>query len=157
VDVAYAVHRRSGVDITAEAIQRCLPLLGLLLMLVGGTACSTKKCPFGCPAARLGAAVAIVTTPKAVVNGVEAVLAGPVNGSMNCQPNPPVSSVVCDWPLDSDAVVAGMYSLQVSAPGYETTTIQVEVSTDPPDSCGCAWDSIAPSSVSIIPTDAGVD
>jgi hypothetical protein len=95
--------------------------------------------------------------PAAVVIGVQAVLTGPVNGAMRCQPNPPVSSVVCEWPLDAGDVVPGTYSLQVSAPGYETTTIQVEVTTPPPGPCGCAIDSINPSVVSIGRTDGGPD
>jgi hypothetical protein len=129
----------------------------MILMLAALAACDGQKCPYGCPAAWLGASVAIVTAPQAVVNGVEAALTGPVTGSMRCQPNPPVSSVVCDWPTGAGAVVPGTYSLQVSAPGYETTTIQVEVATHPPDPCGCAWDSITPSVVSISPTDGGAD
>jgi hypothetical protein len=95
--------------------------------------------------------------PAAVVNGVQAVLTGPVNGTMRCQPNPPVSSVVCDWPLDAGGVMPGNYSLQVSAPGYETTTIQVKVTTPPPGPCGCSFDSIEPSVVSIGRTDGAVD
>jgi hypothetical protein len=91
-----------------------------------------------------------------VVNGVEAVLTGPVHGTMVCQPNPPVFSVVCDWP-SGIAVVPGNYSIQVSAPGYNTTTIQVEVTTPQPGLCGCSFVSIKPSIISINPTDGGMD
>ena len=133
--------------------------LAVLLVFVGSIDCS-DSCPGpapSCPAAYLGASVAVVTMPAAVVNGVQAVLAGPVNGTMRCQPNPPVSSVVCDWPLDAGGVMPGNYSLQVSAPGYETTTIQVKVTTPPPGPCGCSFDSIEPSVVSIGRTDGAVD
>ena len=115
-----------------------------------------NRCPFSCPAAWIGAEVAVITTPAAVVNGVEAALMGPVSGPMVCQPNPPVFSVVCEWPLGI-AVVPGNYFLQVSAPGYKTITVQVEVSTPPPGPCGCSQDSIQPSIVSLSPIDAGSD
>ncbi|HEY2902884.1 MAG TPA: PEGA domain-containing protein [Polyangia bacterium] len=59
--------------------------------------------------------------------------------------------------MDAVAVVSGTYSLQVSAPGYETVTIQVEVNTPPPGHCGCSLDSIEPSTVLIGRTDGGVD
>jgi hypothetical protein len=121
------------------------------------TACDAKHaCPLGCPAPGLGLGVAVVTTPKMVVNGVEAALTGPVNGTMVCQPNPFGFSVVCAWPQGM-SVVTGTYSVQVSAPGYATTTIQVVVATPSPDQCGCASDSITPSSVSISRTDGAVD
>jgi hypothetical protein len=83
-------------------------------------------------------------------------LTGPVNGTMVCQPNPPVFSVVCEWP-QGIAVVAGTYSVQVSAPGYATTAVQVDVATPSPDQCGCAFDSITPSTVAISRTDGAVD
>jgi hypothetical protein len=121
--------------------------LRMILVLAPLTACGGQPCPFSCPTPQVGASIAVVTMPAAVVNGVEAVLTGPVNGTMSCQPNPPVSSVVCGWP--AVAVVSGTYSLQVSAPGYETTTVQVEVATSPPGRCGCSIDSIQPSIVSI--------
>jgi len=121
-------------------------ILVLAPLTAFGPGCG-QPCAHSCPAARAGASIAVVTMPGAVVNGVEAVLTGPVNGTMSCQPNPPVSSVVCDWP--AAAVVSGTYSLQVSAPGYETTTVQVEVATPPPGLCGCSFDSIQPSTVSI--------
>jgi hypothetical protein len=147
-----------AMEFTAEGALRRLLLLGLPLVAVGWTACGSgaQKCPAGCPAAYLSADIGVVTTPAVVVNGVEAVLTGPVNGTMLCQPNPPVVSVVCSWPPGTE-VVPGNYSLQVSAPGYQMTTIQVEVTTPPPDQCGCSADSIKPSTVSISPADGSVD
>jgi hypothetical protein len=38
--------------------------------------------PCGCPATTLTANIAVSTTPAMVVNGVEAALTGPVNGTM---------------------------------------------------------------------------
>jgi hypothetical protein len=135
---------------------------GLVLALApfALTACGAdgggKTCPGSCPASVLSAAIGVTTTPAAVVNGVEAVLTGPVNGTMVCEPNPPVFAVSCDWPR-AVAVVPGTYSLQVSAPGYATATVQVEVTVPSPGLCGCVLDSITPSIVSISRTDGGVD
>ena len=122
----------------------------------GGKSDSGQTCPRSCPVATATATIAVTTMPAQVVNGVEAVLAGPVNGTMVCQPHPPVSWVLCEWP-SGVAVVAGTYSVQVSAPGYEATTVQLEVNTPPPDPCGCAFDSVEPSIVSISAADGGVD
>jgi hypothetical protein len=132
----------------------------------GGKSDSGQRCSYSCPVATATATIAVTTIPAAVVNGVEAILVGPVNGTMVCQPNPPVSSVVCEWPSGL-TVVPGTYALQVSAPGYETTTVQVEVTTPPPVPCGCSFDAIEPSTVSISicrlpscrpgPADASVD
>ena len=127
-----------------------LALAPLVLTSCGGG----HTCPLsGCPAARLTATVVVTTTPAMAVNGVEAMLTGPVTGTMVCQPNS--SATLCQWP-PTVVVMPGTYSLQVSAPGYDTTTIQVEVATPPPETCGCAYDSIKPSTVSISPADAGV-
>jgi hypothetical protein len=86
------------------------------------------------------------------VNGVQAQLTGPVTGTMVCQANG--TAVLCSWPSGVD-VTAGSYSLQVSAAGYQMTTIPVEVTTPPPGACGCSADSIRPSTVALSPTDGG--
>lgn len=128
-----------------------LPMaLALNLLTVSG--CQT--CPGGCPAASVGAYVVITTAPAMAVNGVQVNLAGPVTGTMSCQPN--FSGVYCAWP-SGVAVVAGTYSLQVTAPGYRPTLAQVEVATPPPGACGCSADSITPSTVTLISADAGTD
>ena len=130
-------------------------LSALALAASALTACNAKQdCPLGCPVASATANVVVTTSPAMPVNGVQAVLTGPVTGTMPCRPN--FSALLCEWP-QGVAVVAGTYSLQVSAPGYATTTIQVEVATPPPGSCGCASDSITPSTVAIGRTDGAVD
>jgi hypothetical protein len=127
-------------------VLRRLLLLALTLVAVDWTGCCNN--PPSCKVVK--PSVGVTTTPAMVVSGVEAVITGPVNGTMVCQPNPPVFAVSCAWP-STVAVVPGTYSLQVSAPGYVTTTVQVVVAVDVPPTvaCGCPGDSIKPSTVSI--------
>jgi hypothetical protein len=128
---------------------------GLALLVVALGSCGIgQTCPGGCPAAWVGATVVVTTTPAMAASGVQAVLTGPATGTMSCQPN--FSAVLCSWPLGVD-VVAGAYSVQVSAPGYETATIPVEVTVPPPGPCGCSADSIQPSTVTISHSDGGSD
>lgn len=127
----------------------------LTLSIVAGGSCG-QTCSGGaraCPPPSAGIGVAVTTTPAMVVNGVQAELTGPVSGTMLCKPSPYHPSTYCEWPYERD-VVAGAYSLQVSAPGYETATIQLEVATPPPG-CGCLSDSIQPSTVTLRATDGG--
>jgi hypothetical protein len=105
-----------------------------------------QTCPGSCPVATATAAVGVTTTPAGVVNGVAAALTGPVNATMVCQPNPAVFVVRCAWP-PAVSLVPGTYLLQVSAPGYETTTIQMEVTGPTRGLCGCSFDSIGPAPI----------
>lgn len=131
-----------------------LVALGLSPLLVGACGSSNgQPCPGGCPATYATANVALITTPEMAVNGVQATLTGPVNGNMSCQPNG--TATLCTWP-GATPVMAGAYSLQVSAPGYQTTTTSVEVTISPP-TCGCTAASVEPSTVSLTPADAGTD
>jgi hypothetical protein len=130
----------------------------LTTSLLAVSACgsgSGQSCPWGCPAPSVYATVVVATTSAVGVNGVQAQLTGPVSGAMACQP-PSLSAVICEWP-HGVAVVAGTYSLQVTAPGYQPTLAQVEVATPPPGACGCSADSITPSTLSLTPADAGTD
>jgi hypothetical protein len=130
--------------------------MGLPLVAVGWTGC----CKPSCPAARADAVIGVGTTPAGMMlNGVEAVLTGPVNVTMDCQTAYNASlGDGCRWPT-TVAVTSGTYSLQVSAPGYVATTVQVVVAVDVPPTvaCGCPGDTIKPSTVSLSPADAGVD
>jgi hypothetical protein len=141
-------------EFTTRVLLRRVLLLGLPLVAVGWTGCGGAGtgggCPNppSCPATAVGAAVGVGTTPAGMMlNGVEAVLTGPVNVTMDCQTA--YLGFRCSWPTPD--VVAGTYSLQVSAPGYVTTTVQVVVAVDVPPTgpCGCSGDTIKPSTVSI--------
>jgi hypothetical protein len=113
---------------------------------------SGQPCPSECPATYVGAIVAVTTTPAMAVSGVQATLTGPVTDSMSCQPNG--TATACMW-SPATPVTAGTYALQVSAPGYQTTTTQVEIAISPPV-CGCTQASIEPSMVALGPSDGGI-
>jgi hypothetical protein len=110
-----------------------------------------QRCPFGCPATSAGATVAVTTVPAMAVTGVQATLTGPESGTMSCAPS--FDAIVCAWPVGV-ALTPGAYTLEVSAPGYQTTTVQVELTISPP-TCGCTIASIQPSTVVISPVDGG--
>jgi hypothetical protein len=135
-----------AVGFTAEVVLRRLLLRGLPLVAVGWTGCCS---PHSCLAT--GAAVGVGTMSPVVA----AVLTGPVNVTLDCQSA--YLGFRCSWPTPD--VVPGTYSLLVSAPGYVTTTVQVVVAVDVPPTvaCGCAGDTITPSTVSLSPADGGVD
>lgn len=144
-------------EFTAEVVLMRLLLLGLPLVAVGWTGCCS---PTSCPIASADAVIGVGTTPAGMMLiGVEAVLTGPVNVTMDCQNAYKASlGFGCSWPT-TVAVTSGTYSLQVSAPGYDTATVQVVVAVDVPPtvSCGCPGDTIKPSTVSLSPADGGVD
>ena len=105
-----------------------------------------------CPATPYGADIIVLTTPTMTVNGLRAVITGPVTGTMVCQEV--YGALRCMWP-PGVAVVPGTYSLQVSAAGYQTSTTQLEVAAESRDMCGCSQDSLTPSSVTLSLADAG--
>jgi hypothetical protein len=94
----------------------------------------------------------VTTSPAMVVNGVQATLTGPVTVVMDCETQG--STTACRWP-DQLVVTAGTYSLQVSAPGYQTTTVEAKI-TLTSMVCGCTTSSFEPSAVSLSSADGGV-
>jgi hypothetical protein len=112
-----------------------------------GTDDAGQPCPLGCPATAHGAFIEVKTTPAMAVNGVQATLSGPETGAMSCAPS--LDEIVCAWP-DGVAATPGTYALEVSAPGYQTMTVQVAVTVSPP-SCGCTTAHIEPSTVVLSP------
>jgi hypothetical protein len=128
-------------------------VLALAFLLAASSLSASARC-LDCPATPYGADVIVLTTPTMAVNGLRAVITGPVTGTMVCQE---VSGVLrCMWP-PGIAVVPGSYSLQVSATGYQTSTTQVEVAAESRDMCGCAQDSLTPSSMTLSLSDAGMN
>jgi hypothetical protein len=124
--------------------------LGLGALTLGGCqTCGTVQCVGQAERIVFG----VMTWPATVVNGVQATLTGPVTVTMSCAPQG--SQTSCMWPYQL-VVTAGTYALQVSAPGYQTTTVQAEV-TLTPGTCGCTASSFEPSTVVLSSADAGAD
>ena len=96
----------------------------------------------------------VTTSPEMLVNGVQATLTGPVTVTMSCGYSIE-SRTVCRWPPEV-VVTAGTYALQVSAPGYQMTIVQSEVTLNPGE-CGCTRSSFQPSTVALSSADAGTD
>ena len=143
---------------------RALISVPMWMVLVTATALTMGACGSGsgekacdpapqCPVASATASIVVTAAPAMAVNGVQATLTGPATGTMSCQPNG--SATLCLWPAGV-AASAGTYTLQVSAPGYQTTTTQVEVTVGPP-SCGCTFASVEPSTVALDSDDASTD
>jgi hypothetical protein len=133
---------------------RTVLVLALGLCLMGFSACGGgQACPHGCPAAGDTANVIVTTTPAMAVNGTQATLAGPVTGTMSCQPDG--TFTLCRWP-PAVVVTPGIYTLRVSAPGYQPMTTLVAV-TISPVTCGCTMANIEPLTVALSPSDGGVD
>jgi len=124
---------------------------GICQFSPAGTDDAGQACPFGCPATSAGATIVVTTMPAMAVAGVQATLTGPENGTMSCMPN--FDAILCQWPAGVPPT-PGSYSLEVSAPGYATTTVAVEVTISPP-TCGCTIATVQPSTVTLNPVDGG--
>lgn len=131
--------------LACRSVATCLN--GTCVFAPHGTDDAGQLCPASCPATAAGATIVVTTTPAMAVNAVQVTLSGPQTGAMSCAPN--FDAVLCEWPAGV-AVTPGTYALQVSAPGYQTTTVQVEVTVSPP-SCGCTSGHIEPSTVMLSP------
>lgn len=134
-----------------RTIVRTLSLVTLGLCSLTVSACGSsddsQPCNELCPAAYAGATVVVTVTPAMAIDGVQAILNGPVAAVMSCQANG--DATLCTWPT-SVALTAGTYSLQLSAPGYQAATSTVEVAVaSSPSRCHCLTASIQPSTVSL--------
>jgi hypothetical protein len=125
--------------------------LALALFLLPSGGC--YECmDYTCPVAH-GVSVSVTTAPAMAVAGVQVTLTGPQTVTMRCGPEN--AFVLCLWP-DGVAFTQGAYTIEVSAPGYQTTTLQTEVSVAS-TACGCTSGTLQPSIVSLTPSDGGVD
>jgi hypothetical protein len=133
---------------------RTVFVTALWFFLCGMSACGGgQNCAGGCPATRDTADVLVSTGTAMAVNGVQATLTGPVTGAMSCQPDG--TFTLCEWPA-AVAATAGIYTLQVSAPGYQpiTTLVAVVIS---PVTCGCTMANVEPATLALSPSDGGLD
>lgn len=122
-----------------------------ILPAIALSACdSTTECQF--PAVSTGAEVQLLTSPEVAVNDAQATLTGPVTDTLNCVPYP--WGGTCFW-SGTTPQTPGTYTLQVSAPGYQAVTAQLELTIV--SGCGRTAANVQPWSVSLIATDGGAD
>lgn len=107
-----------------------------------GQETGARRHPTVCSGSRPGnyiTASVLVNLPSSTgLKGVQATLTGPVTDTMSCQPYGMAS--VCTW-SNTAPVTAGGYLLQISAPGFQAMTFQVQVAVPRP-SCQCVGASI---------------
>jgi len=124
------------------------------------SACSRGPTCSYCPAFDSVVFSVISAADGGVVSGVQATMSGPTTATMSCSSNN--DGAWCQWPDEAapDASVpvlaAGSYTLQVTAPGFKTTTVTATVTYSPAapaDDCpGCAGFGVQPSTVTLDPS-----
>ena len=118
-----------------------VPWVSALLTLA---ACHSDCPVMHCPAVGLAMSFAVTDGPDGglVGDGIEATLTAADSSTMTMQ----CQGGVCFWP--SQPVVAGIYSLEVTAPGFQPTKSNEEVKISHPG-CGCQEASFDPSKVAL--------
>jgi hypothetical protein len=81
------------------------------------------------------------------VTDVEATLTGQAIELMKCELNG--MATICTWP--EEPVITGTYSLEVKAPGFQTTNVSAKI-TVAPDTCGCTEATMQPSKLTLDPS-----
>ena len=109
-------------------------------------ALSACDSPGGCvfPAVSTGASFELLPMPQMAIKGAQVTLTGPVTDTLLCVPYPYGGE--CSW-SGATPLTAGTYTLQVSAPGYQAVTTQVELTIS--SGCGRTWANVQPSIVSL--------
>jgi hypothetical protein len=103
-----------------------------------------EPCPFSCPAPNL--AIAVQPPGGGMVPGAEATLTGPATVTLSCGPNGPKWTGCFSEP---GPVIAGTYSLLVTAPGFESIDVTATVTTE--SDCGCTFAALEPPEVTLTP------
>ncbi|HEY1810729.1 MAG TPA: hypothetical protein VGG74_00145 [Kofleriaceae bacterium] len=118
--------------------------------LIAQTACGEMtSCPDGgCPATYIGVRLLVQGGGAAALTAASVAISGPQTGTMSCAPNQ--SDMLCIWPAELP-VIAGTYSLAITAPGYAPMTISAAVAIDPVPECGCTLATLTPSDVTLEP------
>ena len=105
------------------------------------------SCP-ACPATAADLSLVVRNSAgSGVVNDVAVTIVGQQNATMSCAPNQ--GATECRWP--SVPVTAGTYSLQVAAPGFQSTQLSATVTITPDPTCGCTSATLDPSEIELDP------
>ena len=113
------------------------------------SAADSAVCPRSCPATYLGIVLTVSKGDRgATLEGAKATLTGPTTVAMSCAPNGSVTS--CSWPPGQ--VIAGTYSLLVTAPGFRSRSLSATVSVTADSYCGCTVAALQPSAVTLVPS-----
>ena len=114
-----------------------------ILYPVALSACdSPGECVF--PAVSTGAGFELLPMPQMEIKGAQATLTGPVTDTLLCVSYPYGGE--CSW-SGATPLAAGTYTLQVSAPGYQAVTTQVELTIS--SACGRTWANVQPYIISL--------
>jgi len=133
---------------------RIVATCAFLVASIGLSGCgASADCSGSCPGTYITASVLVNLPSSMGLKGVQATLTGPVTDTMSCQPYGMAS--VCTW-SNTAPITAGDYLLQISAPGFQTMTFQVQVAVPRP-SCQCVGASIEPATFSLSQSDATSD
>jgi len=132
--------------------RQSLVRLGVLLTaaLLGQTSCGTP-CPHSCPAKWILVNRLAVTAAMngGAVTGVQATLTGPATVVLSCQAQDNGTAASCTWP--SGPVIAGSYSLELTAPGFQSMNLSTTVTGVSDPQCGCDSATMQPSAVTLNP------
>jgi hypothetical protein len=108
---------------------------------------ASGACGIQCPSPFLDIQLAVISSAgTGELSGVQATLSGPVTVQLNCFGF--AQTTLC---LPGDGGPAGNYSLQVSAPGFQTVTVAATVRVTPPEGCGCGVANLQPTVVTLNP------
>ena len=119
-------------------------------VLAFGALASCGGTPLGCRHSCLATAVELVVTDSTggAINTVQATLSNsnPITEprTMSCEPG--AGGTRCTSPAPS-----GSYSLQVTAPGFQTATVPATVTLTSEPTCGCAEAALDPASLTLAP------
>ena len=124
--------------------------LAIALMVQSYCGCQDNApCPGSCPAAYAGIYLGVTAaTDGGAMSSVEATLSGPTTVTMSCESRGTVTD--CIWP--SAPLTTGNYSLQVTAPGFQSANVSATLAVTHDPRCGCDQATLQPSAVTLDPS-----
>ena len=129
----------------------CFTLLLALVSLQTSVGCGSGDCAHSCLTPTVGIVLDVASAAGgAAPSGVVATLSGPAMVQLACQPARSVT--ICTW-SGGGPLIEGMYSLLVTAPGFESKTVSATISIMP-SQCNCTSAKLQPPGVILVPSGA---